>query len=341
MDSKFNLKESNNIMTRNHNQSILDEDVPNIGVGPLKPTLTGYIKKYAKKNCRLILNLKPKTLLRSLPLKILDMILYSKSVTYKNPIQPSYWQINIPTTDENEIEETIKQEREKHKEEEKYCKYIKQYCYNNIDSSDKIHECLDKTFQKESNAFKINIAFGYVTEKEHKIHLFKPGKQLFLENLQTIANEQNLCHLKNQITAESVIQRLTQQFPDSQTRLLGIYAMDVKIIRLDFPIGSEVKLPDYIKSSNFIVGLESVKNNMCFWACMALVDGCRRDRYTAAANKLFENFYGFAVDADAVWPGGDLVGQIAQDGIVLKKVSQSLGIGEIVNCDEFNVGIVE
>ena len=50
-----------------------------------------------------------------------------------------------------------------------------------------------------------------------------------------------------------------------------------------------------------------------------------------------ENLDRLAVDGDAVGAGGDLVGQIAENGIVLQQVRQGFGIGEIVDRDEFDI----
>ena len=44
---------------------------------------------------------------------------------------------------------------------------------------------------------------------------------------------------------------------------------------------------------------------------------------------------------DAVLAGGDLVRQIAQDGIVFQQMSQSLGVGKIVDRHEFDVAVIE
>ena len=85
---------------------------------------------------------------------------------------------------------------------------------------------------------------------------------------------------------------MTQRFPNSSTRLLGVFSMAVKVTRLDYPIGAKNDLPDYIKKSKFINGLEDVKNNLCFWACVAMAEGCRKDRCTASARTLFKAFYG-------------------------------------------------
>src|SRR5271165_3479535 len=67
--------------------------------------------------------------------------------------------------------------------------------------------------------------------------------------------------------------------------------MAVKVIRLDYPIGAKIQLPDYIKKSNYIIGLEDVENNFCFWACLALAEGCTKNRYITKAKELFNNFY--------------------------------------------------
>ena len=68
--------------------------------------------------------------------------------------------------------------------------------------------------------------------------------------------------------------------------------MAVKLIRLDYPVGSNIQLPDYIKSSTFMVSLDKVENNLCAWACFAIINGSRRDRYLTQAKELFASFYG-------------------------------------------------
>ena len=50
---------------------------------------------------------------------------------------------------------------------------------------------------------------------------------------------------------------------------------------------------------------------------------------------------GLVADGDAVFAGGDLVRQIAQDGIVFQQVGQGFGIGKIVDRHEFDVAVIE
>src|SRR5579863_7420864 len=56
---------------------------------------------------------------------------------------------------------------------------------------------------------------------------------------------------------------------------------------------------------------------------------------------LGKNLNAFAIDRDAVGAGGDFVVQVAENGIVLQQVSQSFGVGKIVDGHDFDVGIVE
>src|SRR5271163_4798048 len=84
--------------------------------------------------------------------------------------------------------------------------------------------------------------------------------------------------------------------------------MAVKVIRLDYPIGSKINLPDYIKRSKFIVGLENMDNNLCFWGCIALAEGARKDRYFTKAKELFNNFYRSKIMND--YQGFDYVNEL-------------------------------
>ena len=45
-----------------------------------------------------------------------------------------------------------------------------------------------------------------------------------------------------------------------------------------------------------------------------------------------------AIDGDEVFAGGDVVVQVAEDGVVLEQVRESCGRGEIVDSDEFEFG---
>ncbi|UMM20086.1 hypothetical protein L5515_015446 [Caenorhabditis briggsae] len=93
--------------------------------------------------------------------------------------------------------------------------------------------------------------------------------------------------------AEKLVMEERKKF--SETKNIGVYAMAVKITRLDFPIGAPINLPQYILDSTSIISLQNVDNNMCFWYCIAVAvadEECRKDRASRKAKQLFKNFYG-------------------------------------------------
>src|SRR3984885_3078786 len=48
-----------------------------------------------------------------------------------------------------------------------------------------------------------------------------------------------------------------------------------------------------------------------------------------------------AVDGDEIVTGGDVVMQVAKNGVVLEQMRQGCGRGQIVDCDEFEIGFAK
>src|SRR5271165_5311205 len=302
---------------------IMDEAVPDVGVVPLMPTafkkfknkivrnssgIADWLWKLAENRMKniyeiadWILDQTDKVVKKVLPKKVRKLIKLSKRMTYNSNMM--YWKINIPSDarDEGVIFKKVEEARLKY-EKEHYSKYLKMYCYNHITSLDDVHKNLMKTYKEENNAFKLLLSFGYVTEKRteeqnesdeyiYKIKLYQASQQYFYDKPIIIADKKHMNELINKISKEEVIGRVGDKFKNSNTRLIGVYSMAVKVIRLDYPIGANIQLPDYIKKSNYIIGLEDVDNNFCFWACLALAEGCTKSRYITKAKELFNNFY--------------------------------------------------
>lgn len=68
--------------------------------------------------------------------------------------------------------------------------------------------------------------------------------------------------------------------------------MIVHLYDLDFHLGSPIPIPDYIKKNKNIVSLDGVENNMCFWRCLAIALGSRRDKCSDKSIELFNEYYG-------------------------------------------------
>lgn len=318
MVRKNDLKENLNIMARHE---ILDEDVPKIDVKPLAPRkyptienqVATFVKKNANKVAYWILNVIPQIVRKVLPEKIVKLIELSKSVTYKSVPHDEFWKLNIPYSDNDLIAHKIQEARLKYGDKNN-SKQLKMYFYNNIRSLDDIKQGLIETYEKENNAFKVMLSFGYVTEKQNldsgiwESQLFYPSQNYYHDKPTPIKNRKDINVLLSEINRETIIHKLAQQFPDTKTRLVGVFSMGVKVTRLDFPIGSNINLPDYIQKSRYVVGLEDVKNNLCFWACIALATGARRDRYLKRAKELFVNFYQKAPTDD--YKGFDYVNEL-------------------------------
>ena len=302
------------------NVSLLDEDIPDIGVEPLKPTAYQAFKSKIVKNsskmadwlwklvknrsknandiAEWILKQKDKIISKVLPPKVVDLIELSKKTKYN--YEGRYWKINLLSNPEDEdcVIQKVEADRLKYGKEND-SKHLKMYYYNDIKSLDDIISSLMKTYKKENNAFKLLFSFGYVTEKPdekpdgdgYKIKLYKASQQYFYDTPTSIRNGKDMHSLISKISQEEIIRQITRRFPDTKTRLIGVYSMAVKVVRLDYPIGSKVQLPEYIKKSNHIIGLDNTDNNLCFWACIALAEGSRRDRYITKAKELFNKFY--------------------------------------------------
>ena len=300
--------------------NIMDVPIPDIKVAPLKPSITlqnfknkivknassiadwlwKFIenrKKNASEIADWILAQTDKVIKKVLPPKVEELIELSKRTPYNS--KKMYWQINMPSNPRYEdlISEKVKKARLAY-EKEYYNKYFKMYYYMHITSLEDVHENLNKTYKDENNAFKLLLSFGYITEKkkendtdDYEIKLYEPTQQYFYDKPQTIKNKNDMNNLLSNINGEKIIHKLASKFPDTKTRLIGVFCMAVKVIRLDYPIGTKTQLPDYIKKSNFIIGLEDVENNFCFWACLALAEGCTKNRYTNKAKELFNKFY--------------------------------------------------
>src|SRR6266516_888535 len=239
-----------------------------------------------------ILNQKDKIITRIIPGNVTEIM---ENTIYKKVFSDEklYWKINEPR-DEDSARQKVEANRLKYGKEFN-SKYLKMHYYNNIKSLEDIVKSFMTTYKKENKAFKLLFSFGYVTEKheetEYKLKLYQPSQQYFYDKPVCIRNKKDINILTTKINAEHVVHKLTETFPDSATRLIGVYSMAVKVIRLDYPIGSKIKLQDYIRNSKFIVGLENAGNNLCFWACIALAEGVRTYRYIRKAKELFHTFY--------------------------------------------------
>src|SRR6266516_4151738 len=181
-----------------------------------------------------ILNQKDKIITGIIPENVKEIM---ENTIYKKVFgdEKIYWKINEPR-DEDSARQKVEANRLKYGKEFN-SKYLKMHYYNNIKSLDDIVKSFMTTYKKENKAFKLLFSFGYVTEK-HEETEYQPSKQYFYDKQVCIRNKKDINSLTSKINAEHVVQKLAEKFPDSATRLIGVFSVAVKVIRLDYPIGS-------------------------------------------------------------------------------------------------------
>jgi len=116
--------------------------------------------------------------------------------------------------------------------------------------------------------------------------------KFFFNNPQVIRFKSDISNMLNKITVHSIKSEIDQLLPNTQSQLMGVYSMVVKIYDLSYLIGTCINLPPHIINSLRIISLDKVENNMCFWACCALMHGCCRDKYISKTKALFTKYYG-------------------------------------------------
>ncbi len=169
---------------------------------------------------------------------------------------------------------------------------------------------------KKNKTFKIQIIYGYIvkiiinkgTEKDPILEtvyelsnrayydqedFFQDEKGRSIPRLVNTRGDMNKV-IEEASDEEKIVERYARV--DSSIDVVGVYKMRVYIWDLDYALGSPIPIPEFIKKNKNIVTLDGVENNMCFWACLAVAFGSRRDRYTRKAKELFESFYGENMD---------------------------------------------
>lgn len=239
--------------------------------------------------------------------------IFGKKQPYLEPLPAKpitggeYWSFNLPEDPDQypDILQMVKETRNMYGSSN-VNKNLKTIYNNNITGHKDIIDTIYELHKKMNTMYRLLFSFGCVYETHHKerdenntiikeyytYSVYTPAtNKYFLEENVIIKNKRDLkSKVLAHLTAENIKDQL--EYVESGTKLIGIFSMMLKVTLLDFPIGSQIKLPDYIKSSMSIISLEGIEHNLCYWACLALADGARRDRYLQKAQMLFREYYG-------------------------------------------------
>jgi len=177
-----------------------------------------------------------------------------KSIEFK------FWQFTLNSPLISEIKQKITEMRNRYRSNNNMRIY-------DITSEADAHKILNDLFTTSSTTFKILISFGYVfiNKTTGQIIANPPSTKYFFKKPQLIRFRSDMTKMLSKINAHSIKFELDQELPDTQSQLIGVYSMGVKIFDLDYPVGTSINLSNYILKSRKINSLNTVENNLCFW----------------------------------------------------------------------------
>jgi hypothetical protein len=215
--------------------------------------------------------------------------------------------------DVHEIEQLIREERSRTPPNE--IGTIRDlYSFNRVHSIEGIKTYLRGIQNRARNAFKITgISLGIVLEKEGDLTLFRPysNRADILRNKDgdvvpvTIAKRADLERLLDTFNSASFREKM--KLPNTKSQAVGIFSVSVRITKLNHAMGAIIPLPDSIVNNESLYSLKGCPNNLCFWGCLALHYGARRDVYLTKARELYKSFYGVGVTKE--YAGFDISNQ--------------------------------
>ena len=82
--------------------------------------------------------------------------------------------------------------------------------------------------------------------------------------------------------------------PNTKWVFEAYFNVDVKVVLDRKPLLGTGPLPDWLRNfshSNNMIALDTYKDNLCLWRCIAVHRGSRPDRSTTAARELAKGFF--------------------------------------------------
>ena len=156
---------------------------------------------------------------------------------------------------------------------------------------------LKKMYQEQTNAFKINLSYGFVlrnknTDRYKYYHSSCNCCGRYLDEPSLITNSEDFDN--------DVLQWALNQRPDSAWVCELVTNVTLFVNRvIDHPLGcvNMIPLPVYVKKNRALIGLEKEPNhnkwygdNLCLYRCLALHRGCDRNRLEPEVKTLYEAY---------------------------------------------------
>ena len=204
-----------------------------------------------------------------------------KKQMYNLSIQHNLFLLNIP----NNITKCLQAIKEKNETDtmfsfrnlfKKRNNKVNSYSFE-VHSIPDIKSKLIELYKKQKNAFKISIQFGFVFEKKNydenisifSYKAFDATKNKFYKEAILITNLKQLQNLLNSFNIDDIYSYVDSMRLSSSDKLIAITTLDIKLFDMNYRIGSNIELPDYIIKNQNINSMCDSTNNMCFWNCLA------------------------------------------------------------------------
>ena len=178
------------------------------------------------------------------------------------------------------------------------------YRLTRLDTTD-LHPPLYRMFQEQTNAFKINLSYGFVLKNKNTgqykyYHLSANCCGRYFDEPRLITNRGHFDEFLERIKQNDILQWALSQIPESAwvcELVTNVTFFINKII--NHPIGcvAMTPLPTYIKKNKSIIGLERepikgkrYNDNLCLFRCLALHRGGEVRHLESAVTKLYETY---------------------------------------------------
>ena len=188
--------------------------------------------------------------------------------------------------------------------------HVLTYSFNNIRNANDVQNALEQVYRSSTRAFRFTVYFHSIWEEcvekdygdtmnpvyryvyfssvnshnRNPYLMSSPGHSEPEERMYYIRNQSQIKHYTKQLNDERIQNYMNRN--NTRVKAIGIYRVDFKVVRRNVPLGSITSLPNYIINYRNIISLKDVDDGDCFWACMALANGCRRDRWKTKAQEL-------------------------------------------------------
>jgi len=167
-----------------------------------------------------------------------------------------YWKFALTDTGNCKINQKIIESRHKYKSTSSMKIY-------NISSLSNVHNILTNIYNNSHESYKMHISFGYVfmTKTTGNVTVNSPTTKFYFNKPQVIKFKSDFNRLLSKITDHSIKHEIDQLLPNTQSQLMGVYSLGVKIYELRYKVGTCITLPDHIIKSRRIISLDNVENN--------------------------------------------------------------------------------